>query len=61
MTGRALPIVATGTIALAVVLVSKRLGVVHGQQKKAPGDGSAVFSRPKGRQDLFGQPGTGRL
>ena len=29
MTGRALPIVATGTIALAVVLVSKRLGVAR--------------------------------
>jgi hypothetical protein len=54
MTGRALPVLATGTITLAVSLVSNRLGVVHGRQKKAPGEGFAVFPGTKGGQDLFG-------
>ena len=39
---------------LAAVLVSNRIGMVQGQQKKTPGEGFAAVPGLKGGQDVFG-------
>jgi DNA-binding beta-propeller fold protein YncE len=51
MRGRTLAIAAA---LFAVILVSNRLGVVEGQQKKAPGEGFAAVPGLKGGHDVFG-------
>ncbi len=54
MKGRTLKIAAVSITLLAVILVSNRLGIVQGQQKKMPGEGFAAVPGLKGGQDVFG-------
>ena len=53
MRRRVLNVAATGMALLAIILLSNRLGVVHGQ-KKTPGEGFAAIPGLKGGQDIFG-------
>ena len=53
MRRRVLNVVATGIALFAIILLSNRLGVVHGQ-KKTPGEGFAAIPGLKGGQDIFG-------
>ena len=54
MKSRTLKIVAVCVVILAAILLSNRLGVVQGQQKKTPGEGFAAVPGAKGGQDPFG-------
>jgi len=54
MNRRTLKIAAICTALLAVILVSNRMGVLQGQQKKTPGEGFAAVPGLKGGQDVFG-------
>ena len=54
MKERTLKIAAVCMALLAVILVSNRVGVVRGQQKKTPGEGFAAVPGLKGGQDVFG-------
>jgi hypothetical protein len=54
MKERTLKIAVACIALLAVILVSNRLGLVQGQQKKAPGEGFAAVPGLKGGQDVFG-------
>src|SRR5690348_3324434 len=54
MKGRTLKIAAVSVAFLAVIVVSNRLGIVQGQQKKTPGEGLAAVPGQKGGEDLFG-------
>src|SRR5690348_9099168 len=51
---RTLTVVAVCAAFLAGILVSNRLGLVHGQQKKLAGEGFAAVPGLKGGQDVFG-------
>src|SRR5437879_11719641 len=51
---RTLKIAAVCMALLAFILVSNRLGIVQGQQKKATGEGVAAIAGLKGGQDVFG-------
>ena len=53
-TGRTLKIAAACIAVFSVILVSNRLGIVQGQQTKAPGEGFAAIPGLKGGQDVFG-------
>ena len=53
-TGRSLKIAAVCVVVLSVILLSNRLGIVQGQQRKAPGEGFAAIPGLKGGQDVFG-------
>ena len=54
MKARTLKIAAVCVALFAVVLVSNRLGIVQGQQKKTAGEGFAAIPGLKGGQDVFG-------
>jgi hypothetical protein len=54
MKARTLKTAAVGIALLAVILVSNRLGIVQGQQKKIAGEGFAAIPGLKGGQDVFG-------
>src|SRR5687768_6954536 len=54
MKGRTLTIAAVCIALFAVILVSNRLGIVEGQQKKTAGEGFAAVPGLKGGQDVFG-------
>ena len=54
MTGRTFKIAALVVAFAAGMLVSNRLGVVEGQQKKTAGDGFAAVPGAKGSHDVFG-------
>ena len=54
MNGPTPRIVAACAALFAMVLISNRLGVVEGQQKRTPGEGFAAVPGLKGGQDVFG-------
>src|SRR5215510_12063820 len=54
MTGRTIKTAALCLAFAAGMLVSNRLGVVEGQQKKTAGEGFAAVPGGKGGQDVFG-------
>ena len=54
MKRRTLSVVAVCVAGFAAILLSNRLGVVEGQQKKTPGEGFAAIPGLKGGQDVFG-------
>jgi len=54
MTKRTLVAVAMCLAFAAGIVVSNRIGVVEGQQKKTPGEGFAAVPGLKGGNDAFG-------
>src|SRR5215204_7241868 len=54
MTGQMARTVMIGTALVAAILVSNRLGVVEGQQRRTPGEGFAAVPGLKGGHDPFG-------
>ena len=54
MTSNTRSVLITCVISLTAIVVSNRLGVLQGQEKKTPGVGFAAVPGQKGGQDTFG-------